>query len=160
MAPHANQVMARDNRSQFNRAERTKMNLLEWLRDPASHLQKYFELGVNCFHNFRRFDGCGQLWTDFRFGVGLICVILLVLVVKHLCLDYLAYRRQLRHGLSGLEMESADALKKRRWNDVRLASPILGQKELIKRIKNAKASRRISDRDMRYGKPGNGHALG
>ncbi len=136
------------------------MNLLEWLRDPASHLKNYFELGVNCFHDFTRFDGCGQLWANFRFCVGLICVILLLLVVKHLCLDYLAHRRQLKRGLSGQEIESADVLKKRRWNDVSLASPILGQKELIKRIKNAKASRRISDRNMRSGNPGNGHALG
>ncbi len=134
------------------------MNLLEWLRDPASHLKNYFELGVNCFHDFTRFDGCSQLWANFRFCVGLICVILLVLMVKHLCLDYLAHRRQLKRGLSGLNMESADALK-RRWNDVSLASPILGQKESIKRIRNAKASRRISDR-IRAGNPGNGHAIG
>jgi hypothetical protein len=134
------------------------MNLLEWLRDPASHLKNYFELGLNCFHDFTRFDGCGQLWADFRFCVGLICVILLVLMVKHLCLDYLAHRRQLKRGLSGRDMESADALK-RRWNDVTLGSPILGQKESIKRIKNARASRRISDR-MRSGNPGMGIGAG
>jgi len=131
------------------------MNLLEWLRDPASHLKNYFELGVNCFHAFTRYDGCSQLWANFRFCVGLICVILLVLMVKHLCLDYLAHRRQSKRGLSGLETESADELK-RRWNDVSLASPILGQREMLKRIKNAKASRRISDRNMRSGNPGMG----
>jgi hypothetical protein len=129
------------------------MNLLEWLRDPASHLKNYFELSVNCFHDFTRFDGCGQLWANFRFCVCLVCVTLLVLMVKHLCLDYLAHRRQIKRGLSALHMDSADALK-RRWNDVNLASPILGQKEMIKRIKNAKASRRASDRDMRSGNPG------
>jgi hypothetical protein len=134
------------------------MNLLEWLRDPASHLRKYYELGVNCFHDFTRVDGCSQLWADFRFCVGLICVILLVLMVKHLCLDYLAHRRQLKRGLSGWDMESPDALK-RRWNDVSLSSPILGQKESIKRIRNAKASRRMSDR-MRSGNPGMGIGAG
>src|ERR1700710_671436 len=100
--------MARDNRKSFNRAERTKMNLLEWLRDPASHLKNYFELGVNCFHDFTRYDGCSQLWANLRFCVVLICVILLVLMVKHLCLDYLAHRRQLKRGLSAWEMESPD----------------------------------------------------
>jgi hypothetical protein len=152
--------MARDNRKSFNRAERTKMNLLEWLRDPARHLKNYFELGVNCFHDFTRFDGCGQLWADSRFCVGLICVILLVLMVKHLCLDYLAHRRQVKRGLSGLDLESADAVRARRWNDISLASPILGQKESIKRIKNAKANRRISDRNMRSGNPGMGIGAG
>lgn len=130
------------------------MNLLEWLRDPASHLQKYFELGVNCFHDFTRFDGCGPLWADLRFCVGLICVILIALVVKHLLLDFLTHRRQLRNKLTGREIATADIIKKRRWNDGRQANPILGQKELIQRIRNAKASRRASDRNMRSGNPG------
>lgn len=127
------------------------MNLLEWLRDPASHLRKYLELGVNCFHDFHRFDGCAPLWADFRSGAGLICMILAVLVVKHLCLDFLAHRRQLKIGSPVLEIESATALKKRRWNDVKLASPILGQKESIEHIRHAKASRRISDGNVRPG---------
>lgn len=129
------------------------MNLLAWLRDPASHLKRNFELGVNCFHDFSRYDGCGQLWANFRFCVSLICVILFVQMMKHLCLDYLAHRRQLRHRSAGLDVRSADAQRKRRWNDVRLASPILGQRELIRRIRNAKASRRISDRSLRSGNP-------
>jgi hypothetical protein len=129
------------------------MNLLEWLRDPASHLKRNFELGMNCFHDFSRYDGCGQLWSNFKFCASLICIILLLQMMKHLCLDYLAYRRQFRHKLSVLDIRSADARPKRRWNDIRLASPILGQKELIKRIRNAKARRRIGDGNMHSGNP-------
>ncbi|MEO8005037.1 MAG: hypothetical protein ABI771_09045 [Betaproteobacteria bacterium] len=129
------------------------MNLLEWLRDPARHLRKYLELGLNCFNDVRRLDECDQLWANLQFFAGTICVILLVLMVKHLCLDYVAHRRQRRNTLLGRDIGSAEAMQKRRWNDGRLAGPILGQKELIQRIKHAKASRRISDRNRRSGNP-------
>ena len=130
------------------------MYLLEWLRDPMGHLRKYLELGMNCFHDVGRLDRCDQLWANFLFCTGLICVILLALMAKHLCLDYVARRRELKNESLGLDIALAGGMKKRRWNDGRLASPILGQKELIQRIKHAKASRRISDRNMRSGTSG------
>ena len=136
------------------------MNLLEWLRDPVRHLRKYLELGLNCFNDARRLDDCDQLWANLQFFACTICVILFVLMVKHLCLDYAAHRRQLRNELLGRDIGQTGAMKKRRWNDGTLASPILGQKELIQRIKNAKASRRVSDMNMRSGNPGMGVGSG
>ncbi|MEO8005038.1 MAG: hypothetical protein ABI771_09050 [Betaproteobacteria bacterium] len=129
------------------------MNLQAWLHDPVGHLKKYFDLGVICFNEVGRFDDCDQVWVIFGTFAGLICIIGLAFVVRHIYRDYAAHQRYRKKKLLELEIAPIDVMKEHTWNDDKLVDPTLSQDEIVRRIKYAKASQRMSDSSRPTGNP-------
>ena len=129
------------------------MNLLQWLHDPLGHLKKYVDLGVICFNEVGRFDDCDQVWAIYGTVIGLVGVIGLAFVARHVYREYSAHQRYRKKKLLELEIAPTDVMKEHTWNDDKLVDPSLSQEEIVRRIKYAKASQRMSDSNQPTGNP-------
>lgn len=132
------------------------MSVLEWARDPVGHLKKYTDLGAICLQDASRFDDCDQVWAIVGVALGIVCIVVLGFIARHFFREYAAHRRYRAKRLAEMEVASPEVMNEYVWSGEKALDTGLSQKEMIQRIKEAKAQKQAAS----GGKPAGDPTLG
>ena len=132
------------------------MTVLEWTRHPVDQLTRYTDLGFICLKDVSRFEECDQVWAIVGVALGIVCIAVLGFIALHFYREYAGYQRVRRQRLAELEVASPEVMNGYVWSGEKALETGLSQEEMIQRIKDAKAQKRLVSTE----KPGGNTTLG
>ena len=136
------------------------MNAFDRIIDSFAHLKKYADLGRICFEDVGRFEECGHVWAIIGIVLGVVCILTLVFIARHLYREYAAHRRVWLRRQAELDIASPDVMNEYKWSGENALEPGLSHEEIIQRIKEAKIRQRGGAEAHSDGQPAGDASLG
>lgn len=119
------------------------MNAIDSIKAFLGQLNWYAGLGKACISDAGRFDECEGFWAVIGIAVGIVGIVTLAFIARHFLRERAAYLRAWKKKQAELAIADSETMAKAMWKGEGAFGAELSKDEIIRRIKAAKAQKRL-----------------